>query len=235
MARKSKRKTAAAQEAINGHFEVRKVSPLTENQKQAFDAYENGNHLVLSGVAGSGKSFIACYLALQELTSGHSPYNRIMIIRSVVPTRDIGFLPGTAAEKARQYEEPYREIYNEIFGRGDGFEILKTKRWIEFTTTSFLRGTTFNNAIIIVDECANMTFHEIDTVMTRVGTNSRVILCGDYRQSDLIGREKEGITKFMTISQRINTFKHIEFGVGDVIRSGLCKSYILARTELYGI
>jgi phosphate starvation-inducible protein PhoH len=151
----------------------------------------------------------------------------------VVPSRDMGFLPGSMKEKIAVYEEPYREICDSLFGRGDGYDILKMKGIVQFTTTSFLRGLTFNNAIVILDESQNLSFQECDTVLTRMGDESRLVVCGDYRQTDLNKpHEKEGITQLMRITNRINTFQHIEFGKEDIVRSGLVRSYIIQKHEL---
>jgi phosphate starvation-inducible PhoH-like protein len=145
----------------------------------------------------------------------------------------MGFLPGSEKQKAEVYEQPYQEICDDLFGRGDGWRILKLKRLVEFTTTSFLRGTTFNDAIIIVDECNNMNFQEIDTVMTRIGTNSRIVFCGDYRQSDLNKpHDKTGIRELMAITRRMPSFDHIEFGIEDIVRSGTVREYIIQKTEM---
>lgn len=217
----------------NNHFELRHIKPLTPNQQLTFEAYKNGYNLMLHGYAGTGKTFCALYLALDELLTGRSNYDKIILIRSVVPSRDMGFLPGSIKDKIAVYEEPYKEICDDLFGRGDGFNILKMKNMIQFTTTSFLRGMTFNNAIVIVDETNNMTFQEIDTVMTRLGNESRVVFCGDYRQSDLMKpHEKTGIKEFMAITRRINTFRHVEFEKEDIVRSGIVRDYIINKTEL---
>ena len=215
------------------HFELRSIKPLTVNQQRTFEAYQQGYNLMLHGYAGTGKTYCALYLALKELLTSNTIYDKIVLIRSVVPSRDIGFLPGSIKDKIAVYEEPYKEICDDLFGRGDGYGILKMKRMIEFTTTSFLRGMTFNNAIVIVDETNNMTFQEIDTVMTRLGNESRVIFCGDYRQSDLTKpHERTGIREFMAITRRINTFKHIEFEKEDIVRSGIVRDYIINKTEM---
>jgi phosphate starvation-inducible PhoH-like protein len=232
MAKKNK-KHQISNQPLNNHFELRTIKPLTVNQQKTFEAYNQGYNLMLHGYAGTGKTYISLYLALKQLLSGTHNFQKIILIRSVVPSRDMGFLPGNIKEKTRVFEEPYKEICDDLFGRGDGYEILRLKHMIEFTTTSFLRGTTFNNAIVIVDECANLTFQEIDTVMTRIGNHSRVIFCGDYRQTDLNKpHEKEGITQFMRITNRINTFKHIEFEKQDIVRSNLVKDYIIQKTEM---
>jgi phosphate starvation-inducible protein PhoH len=214
------------------HFELRQIKPLTANQERTFEAYRRNKHLMLHGFAGTGKTFCALYLALEEILSGRSPYNKIIIVRSVVPGRDLGFLPGSIKEKTAIFEEPYREICDDLFGRGDGYEILKLKGLITFTTTSFLRGLTFNNAIVILDESQNLTFQECDTVMTRMGDVSRLIVCGDFRQTDLTKPyEKEGITQLMRITNKINSFQSIEFEKEDIVRSGLVRSYIIAKEE----
>jgi phosphate starvation-inducible protein PhoH len=215
------------------HFELKQIKPLTSNQEKTFTAYRNGFHLMLHGFAGTGKTFCALYLALQEVLKENSQYDKIIIIRSVVPSRDMGFLPGNMREKAAVYEEPYREICDTLFGRGDGYEILKMKGLVQFTTTSFLRGITFNRAIVILDESQNLSFQECDTVLTRMGDISRLLVCGDFRQTDLNKpHEKEGITQLMRITQRINSFQHIEFEKEDIVRSGLVRDYILKKSEM---
>ena len=220
------------QEKLN--FNLRHFDPLTENQRWTFKAFSEDMNLMLHGIAGTGKSFMAMYLSLKQiLNNPECVYKKVVIVRTVVPTRDMGFLPGSEKQKAEVYEQPYQEICDDLFGRGDGWRILKMKRLVEFTTTSFLRGTTFNDSIIIVDECNNMNFQEIDTVMTRIGNNSRIIFCGDYRQSDLHKpHDKTGIKELMTITRRMPSFDHIEFGIEDIVRSGVVKEYIIQKTEM---
>ena len=164
------------------NFDLQEIEPLTRNQLKAF---ESDKHLVLHGLAGTGKTFISSYLAYDDMTKG--AFQRLVIIRSAVPTRDIGFLPGTEKEKASVYEEPYKDIANDLFGRGDAYEILKQKNLVEFMTTSFIRGITLRDAVVLIDECQNMSFHELDSIITRMGENTRVIFCGDFRQADLRG------------------------------------------------
>jgi len=214
------------------HFSLCDVKPLTYNQEDTFESWYNGQNLLLHGVAGTGKTFISLYLALEEILR-RNYYKKVIIIRSVVPSRDMGFLPGNAQEKARIYEEPYREICDDLFGRGDGYDILRMKHMVEFTTTSFLRGMTFKDAIVIVDECQNMIMQELDTVITRMGDNSRIVFCGDFRQADLkTDREKSGLHTFMTILNDIKSFDRIEFGTDDIVRSGVVKDYILSKLQL---
>ena len=200
------------------------IEPLTKNQLEAFESDKN---LILHGIAGTGKTFISCYLAFDDMVKG--VYNNLVIIRSAVPTRDIGFLPGNEKEKASVYEEPYKEIALELFQRGDAYEILKTKGLVHFMTTSFVRGITLKDAVIMVDECQNMTFHELDSIITRVGTNCRVIFCGDFRQSDL---KTNGLESFMEILKNMGAFEFIDFEIKDIVRSEFVKDYIIAKTEL---
>ncbi len=200
------------------------IEPLTKNQLEAFESDKN---LILHGIAGTGKTFISCYLAFDDMVKG--VYNNLVIIRSAVPTRDIGFLPGSEKEKASVYEEPYKEIALELFQRGDAYEILKTKGLVHFMTTSFVRGITLKDAVIMVDECQNMSFHELDSIITRVGTNCRVIFCGDFRQSDL---KTNGLESFMEILKNMGAFDFIDFEIKDIVRSEFVKDYIIAKTEL---
>ena len=200
------------------------IEPLTKNQLEAFESDKN---LILHGIAGTGKTFISCYLAFDDMVKG--VYNNLVIIRSAVPTRDIGFLPGSEKEKASVYEEPYKEIALELFQRGDAYEILKTKGLVHFMTTSFVRGITLKDAVIMIDECQNMSFHELDSIITRVGTNCRVIFCGDFRQSDL---KTNGLESFMEILKNMGAFDFIDFEIKDIVRSEFVKDYIIAKTEL---
>lgn len=214
------------------HFALKRIKPLTFNQEDTFRAFHEGQHLLLHGVAGTGKTFISLYLALNEILKGNSNFERIVILRSVVPSRDMGFLPGNIKEKTRVYEDPYRDICDDLFGRGDGYDILRNKGLVEFGTTSFLRGLTFRNAIVIVDESQNLNYHELDTVITRIGDNCRIIFCGDYRQSDLNKTERSGLLDFMRIIDNMGCFEKIEFDTTDIVRSALVKSYIVTKLEL---
>lgn len=210
---------------------LQKREPLTDNQALAFQAFEDDKNLILHGIAGTGKTYIACYLAYKALTD--KDQSSLVIIRSAVPTRDIGFLPGTQEEKSAVYEEPYKDITSDLFERGDAYSILKQKFTVEFMTTSFIRGITIDNAVILIDECQNMTFHELDSIITRVGTNCRVIFCGDFRQDDFSGkRENSGLQDFFKILNKTDRFKMIDFQIEDIVRSDLVKDYIIAKTQL---
>ena len=210
------------------------ISPLTDSQQKVFDAFADGKHLFLHGYAGTGKTFVSLYLALKNILDGgrEQSYEKIIVIRSVVPTRDVGYLPGSISEKIQAYEEPYEEICNDLFGQYDrtteGYRQLKDRGIVEFTTTSFLRGLTFANAVIIVDEVQNMSFSEMATIMTRLGENCRVIFCGDFRQSDLKNNtERRGLHHFINIVKNIDSIEHIEFTENDIVRSGICKQFII--------
>jgi len=218
MARKNRLIAAA-------NLNLQEIEPLTQNQLLAFEA---DNNLVLHGVAGTGKSFISCYLGFDDILKNEK--ERIVLIRSAVPTRDIGFLPGNEKEKASVYEEPYKDICIELFQRGDAYEILKTKGIFYFMTTSFIRGVTLRDAVVIVDECQNMSFHELDSIITRIGENCKVIFCGDFRQTDL---EKNGLKDFIRVLKAMDKeFTLIEFEIKDIVRSDFVKKYITARTDL---
>lgn len=215
------------------NFNLKRVHPLTENQKKTFDAFHQGKHLMLHGMAGTGKTFLSMYLAINDLMSGTSEQEKIYVIRSVVPTRDMGFLPGSQKEKMKVYEAPYYAICSELFERGDAYDILKQKNAVEFMSTSFVRGTTLNNCYVVVDEINNMTFHELDSVITRIGKNCRVIFCGDFRQSDLSReQERNGLKEFIKVIDRLSDFEYIDFLEADIVRSKLVKEYIIARQKL---
>jgi phosphate starvation-inducible protein PhoH len=205
-------------------LELREIEPLTRNQLKAF---ESSQHLVLHGLAGTGKTFISSYLAYDDMIKQLA--SQFVIIRSAVPTRDMGFLPGTEKEKAAVYEEPYKDIAIDLFSRGDAYDILKQKGLVHFMTTSFIRGITLRDAIILIDECQNMSFHELDSIITRMGENCRVIFCGDFRQADL---KDNGLQNFIQVLERMGLFDLIEFQVEDIVRSEFVKSYIIAKNEL---
>lgn len=209
-----------------------KIQPLTGTQEKVFVSYDNGQNLLLHGYAGTGKSFVALYLALDDLFN-YEDYKRIVIVRSVVPSRDMGFLPGSIQDKAKIYEQPYVDICTKIFKRGDAYQILKTKNEIVFETTSFLRGVTYDDSIIIVDEIQNMQFSELATVITRTGNNCKLIFCGDFRQTDFKREcEKSGLKHFMKILNRMKEFDVHEFGISDIVRSDMVKSFIIEMEAL---
>ena len=215
------------------------VKPLTENQKILFDAYDDGKMLFAYGAAGTGKTFITLFKALKEVLSEITPYEKIYIVRSLVATREIGFLPGDHDDKSALYQIPYKNMVKYMFEMPSDadFEMLygnlKAQETISFWSTSFIRGTTFNRSIILVDECQNLNFHELDSIITRVGDDCKIMFCGDIMQSDLIKTsERSGIHDFMKILQAMPEFESVEFGVDDIVRSGLVKSYLVNKINL---
>lgn len=213
--------------------DLKTFQPLTQNQKTFYDAYKRGDYFVaLHGVAGTGKSFIAVYKALEEVLDKANTFDKIVIVRSAVQSREIGHLPGDIDEKMEIYQQPYRQICETLFGRKDAYQRLCEQGHIEFVSTSFIRGMSFDDCIIIVDEMQNMSFEELDTVMTRVGYRSKIIFCGDYRQTDLKkGNDKSGLFKFFDIAHHMGAFTRIEFTPDDIVRSSLVKDYILAKIK----
>ncbi len=215
----------------NANFSLLKVDPITENQRKTFEAFRSNKNLMLHGVAGTGKTFISLYLALELALLGKKD-RPVMIIRSVVPTRDIGFLPGTLEEKIAVYEQPYHSLCSELFNLKNAYSELKKRGFVEFSTTSFLRGLTFHNTTILVDECQNLNFAELDTIMTRCGDGCRIIFCGDFRQTDLNKHdERAGLTKFMNVAKSMKSFQFVEFNREDICRSELVKEYINAKLD----
>ena len=215
----ARRKTDVLQK---NNFVLAQIEPLTKGQLEVFESDKN---LMLHGCAGTGKTFISMYLALDDIEK--NSYTKLIIIRSVVPTREMGFLPGTEAEKSKVYEQPYIGIFQELFRRGDDpYGQLKQKGLVQFITTSHIRGVTFQDAVVIVDECQNMTFHELDSIITRLGNNCRIIFCGDFFQSDL---RNTGIKSFMDVIKNMEEFDFVEFGINDIVRSNLVKSYLVTK------
>lgn len=208
------------------------VIPKNSRQQRAFDSFYGDKNIVLHGVAGTGKTFIALYLALSDILENENGAEKVIIVRSAVPTRDMGFLPGTATAKAESYEYPYIDICAELFGRNDAYNSLKGKGMIEFMTTSYIRGTTMSNSIVLVDEAQNLSFHELDSIMTRLGENSTLLLAGDFRQTDLQKDfEKKGLLSFMNIVSSLDDFDSIEFETSDIVRSELVKNYIIGKMK----
>ena len=215
------------------------IDPLTDNQRKLYDAYAEGKHLVAYGCAGTGKTFITLYNALREVLDEKTPYEKIYLVRSLVATREIGFLPGSYEDKSDIYQIPYKNMVKYMFQMPSDAEFemlygnLKSQETIKFWSTSFLRGTTLDNSIVIVDEFQNCTSHELDSIITRVGENSKIMFCGDASQSDLQKtNERNGIVDFMNVLRKMPSIDIIEFGVDDIVRSGLVKEYILAKIEV---
>ena len=218
---------------------MRTITPLTPNQENLFRCYENNQNLVAYGCAGTGKTFITLYNALRDVLDEKTPYEKIYIVRSLVSTREIGFLPGDHEDKSSLYQIPYKHMVKYMFEMPTEADFhmlygnLKTQGTIDFWSTSFIRGTTFDKTIVIVDEFQNLNYHELDSIMTRVGADTKIMFCGDATQTDLIKQnERNGIHDFMRILRVMPSLNIIEFGVEDIVRSGLCKEYLLAKLEL---
>jgi len=220
------------QQAKNSSLKIRNIQPKTKNQDKVFMDFDDGYNLLLHGLAGTGKTFISLYLALADIIEGYGDQRNVTLVRSVVPTRDMGYLPGNQKEKSKVYEAPYANICSELFGRGDAYEVLKGRGMIDFITTSFVRGITLSDTTVIVDECQNLSFHELDSIITRLGENSRIIFCGDFRQSDLIrDDERKGVLTFMKILSKMKGFESVEFEEEDIVRSKLVKEYIISKVR----
>ena len=215
------------------------VNPITDNQDLFFKEWAADKNLFAYGAAGTGKTFIALYLALQDVMNEETPYDKVYIVRSLVSTREIGFLPGTHEDKSELYQVPYKNMVRNMFQMPDQmsfdmlYDNLKAQETISFWSTSFLRGTTLDDAIVIVDECQNLNFHELDSIITRVGQDSKIVFCGDVNQSDLQRtNERNGILDFQRILEGMEEFSMVEFGIGDIVRSGLVKSYLISKMTL---
>ncbi len=215
------------------------VQPITDNQKLMVKEYDAGKHLFTYGCAGTGKTFMALYLALKDVLNDYTPFEKVYLVRSLVATREIGFLPGDHEDKSLLYQIPYKNMVQAMFEMPDDasfemlYENLKHQETISFWSTSFLRGTTLDNSVIIVDECQNLNFHELDSIMTRVGQDSKIMFCGDVNQTDLTrDKERNGIVDFQRILENMEEFSMIEFGVNDIVRSGLIKSYLISKMQL---
>ena len=216
-----------------------KIEPITDTQKQVFKSWKEGKNQFLCGCAGTGKTFVSMYLAFEEVLRNEIAYDKVIIVRSLIPTREIGFLPGDEEDKAALYQVPYANMAQFMFKQPNEqafnilYDRLKAQGSLYFLSTSFLRGLTFDNSIIIVDECQNLNFHELDTIITRVGQDSKISFCGDFMQSDLTKRnEKDGLHDFVKILEEMDEFSISEFSIGDIVRSGFVRSYLIEKTKL---
>ena len=233
-----KAKRLRKKKPINSEMMV-DIKPLTPSQETVFEYWNNNKNLFMYGAAGTGKTFVALYLALNEVLKNDSPYEKVYIVRSLVSTREIGFLPGDHEDKSYLYQIPYTNMVRYMFEMPDdnSFEMLygnlKAQETISFWSTSFIRGTTLDRPIVIVDECHTLNFHDVDSIITRVGEDTRIIFCGDANQTDLVKtNERNGIHNFMNILRLMNEFGMVEFGVEDIVRSGLIRSYLLNKIAL---
>ena len=215
------------------------VKPITDNQKLVFESYKKGLNQFLFGCAGTGKTFVSLYLGLRDVLKNETAYERVVMVRSLIPTREIGFLPGDEEDKAALYQVPYSNMVQFMFKQPNEqafsmlYDRLKAQGSFYFLSTSFLRGLTFDNSIIIVDECQNLNFHELDTIITRVGQDSKIIFCGDFMQTDLTKmNERNGLHDFLRILEEMKQFNCVEFDIGDIVRSGFVRDYLIQKTKL---
>jgi phosphate starvation-inducible PhoH-like protein/PhoH-like ATPase len=215
------------------------VKPITDNQKVIFDTWKKGKNQFLFGAAGTGKTFVSLYLALQEVLDLTNKADKVILVRSLIPTREIGFLPGDEEDKAALYQVPYQNMVRFMFQMASDqafnnlYDRLKSQGSLYFLSTSFLRGLTFDNSIIIVDECQNLNFHELDTIITRVGQDSKIVFCGDFGQSDLQRtNERNGLHDFLRILEEMEEFNCTEFNIGDIVRSGFVRSYLINKIKM---
>ena len=215
--------------------DMKHIRPLTQTQADMFEVYNEGYHVTAVGSAGTGKTFLALTLALSSILENDSLQSKIIVVRSVVPSRDIGFLPGTAEEKVSVYEQPYRDILKDLFGRDSTYDNMKEEGLIEFVPTSFIRGITWDDAVIVVDEAQNMTDMELHSIMTRVGENTRIVVCGDTKQNDLGGKrnsEQSGFETFMQVVAKMPTIQTIQFSREDIVRSAFVRDWICTREDI---
>ena len=221
------------------HNNLTTVKPIGDNQKEVFSTWKKGKNQFLFGAAGTGKTFISLYLALNDVFDLKKPYDKVVLVRSLIPTREIGFLPGDEEDKAALYQVPYQNMVQFMFELPNEqqfntlYDKLKGQGSLFFLSTSFLRGLTFDNSIIIVDECQNLNFHELDTIITRVGQDSKIVFCGDFDQSDLIRQnERNGLHNFLRILNEMEEFNCVEFTLGDIVRSGFVRTYLINKIKL---
>ena len=215
--------------------DLTQIDPITKAQKESFEAWDDDEHLILTGTAGTGKTYIAMYLALESVLERSGSYDKLIVLRSAVPVREIGYLPGKLEEKTDIFQSPYRAICEELFDDKAVYNKLINSHQLQFETTSFIRGRTFDRCIIIVDEMQNLNFHELDSIMTRAGENCKLIFCGDHAQSDFTNEgEKNGLAKFLNIMYRMKNFTTVQFGWDDIVRSDIVRDYIMTK-EMLGI
>ena len=211
--------------------DLRAIRPLTQKQEDMFQLWFQGDNVCAHGSAGTGKTFLALYLAMSEMLE-FKEHQQIIIVRSAVAAREIGHLPGTKEEKEEIFEIPYMDILHDLFGRKSTYKDMKDAGMIKFMTTSHIRGLTWDNAIIIIDEIQNMCFDEIDSVMTRIGKNTKVIACGDHKkQCDLKKHEVSGVGRMLKAFETMSGFANVEYTFEDVVRSEVVKNWLKATDQ----
>jgi phosphate starvation-inducible protein PhoH and related proteins len=214
--------------------DIATIKPLTHAQTEMFHDFFAGQNIVASGSAGSGKTFVGVYLALNEILSPKSNVSKIIIVRSAVATRDMGFMPGTLEEKTALFEAPYRDIFSQLMKHENSYQDMKEAKLVEFITTSYIRGSTWDDAVVIVDEFQNMSAHELNSIMTRMGQNSRIIFAGDMVQTDLRKHRGDvsGADQLLKVTDKMSQFNNVIFTHHDIVRSQLVKDWIIAAEEV---
>jgi len=235
LSEKTTQKPKREREVNSSNLQLKHVAPVTDNQRLMFDYYEEGGLITAHGFPGTGKTFLSMYLALRDVFDKRTPYKKLVIIRSAQPSKQIGFLKGSDREKIAVYETAYKAHCTKLFGRGDAYEVLVNKGYLEFQSTSFLRGTEIEDSIVLIDEVQNLSYQEAKTAITRISGESRLIIAGDTKQDDLTSErfnETSGVSTLMEVLNRMPSAKFIQFSLDDIVRHGLIREYILAEHQL---
>jgi phosphate starvation-inducible PhoH-like protein len=202
------------------------VKPLNYIQEQYLDAIKQNDVVFGVGSAGTGKTYIAASYAAGELF--HRRVNKIILTRPNIETgRGLGFLPGELDEKYAPYLEPFDNVFQRSLGKGFYEYALKNKD-IEPRPIGFMRGATFDNAIVLVDEAQNLTKTELKMLLSRVGKNCKVILSGDPDQRDISNSGLEDAIKRL---EQIEGVEVVRFLEQDIVRSRMCKQIIIAYKD----
>ena len=230
---KEKKRYTEQKIQVKNELKLKAIKPLTNAQKEVFDLYSKNKNIVMHGSAGTGKTFLALFNAMQDVLSD-SVYTGVYIIRSSVQSRDMGFMPGNKNEKMKVFESPYYGIFSELFGRGDAYDIYKNKGIVKFEPTAFMRGITIKDSIVIIDEAQNCSWQELKTIITRCGENTRILICGDFTQTDLLRKQDQpsGMPNLLQVSECMDSMTKVEFTQKDIVRSGLVKDFLITCENL---
>lgn len=199
------------------------LTPRTDNQKLLIDALKEYSQVFILGPAGTGKTYVTATFAADLYTL--KEIDKIVITRPHVAVgKDIGFLPGTLEEKTYPWALPVLDVLQKHLGKGAVETGIKNDN-IEMAPLALMRGRSFDNAFIIVDEAQNITTHELKMLLTRVGEGSTIVLNGDVQQSDL--KEADGLSKVIHLAKKhMLPVPVIEFGVEDIVRSDICAQWV---------
>jgi phosphate starvation-inducible PhoH-like protein len=198
------------------------IQPKNMAQQIYLEAIERSDVVFGIGSAGTGKTYVAASYAAEKLY--YRETSKIIVTRpNVEASRSLGFLPGELEEKYAPYLEPFEGVFIRAFGKSL-YELFKKRGQIDPRPLGFMRGATFDDAIVLVDECQNMTEKEFKLLLTRIGHNSKVIFSGDSRQVDI---PDSGLMSTIQRLQYIPSIEVVEFYPSDIVRSDLCKQIIL--------